>query len=48
MKILSSEQMRQVEQECAKLGLPSDILMENAGRAFAQQVVRSLSHIEGR
>ena len=30
--------MRRVEQECAKLGLPPDVLMENAGKAVAEEV----------
>ncbi len=38
MKIVTSEQMRQIEQECARLGLPGDVLMENAGRAVAAEI----------
>ena len=42
MKIVTTEQMRQIEQECAKIGLPSKVLMENAGRAVAEEVSRIL------
>ena len=37
MKIVTSEQMRQIEQECAGLGLPPNVLMENAGKAVAEE-----------
>ncbi len=45
MKILTADQMRQVEQECAKIGLPTDVLMENAGKAVAEEVSRTLGTI---
>ena len=35
MKIVTVAQMRQIEQRCAAMGLPPDVLMENAGRAIA-------------
>ena len=38
MKILTTSQMRQVEQDCAGIGLAPDKLMENAGKAFAEEV----------
>jgi len=31
VKILTIAQMRQVEEECIKIGLPLSMLMENAG-----------------
>ncbi|MFC1915465.1 NAD(P)H-hydrate dehydratase [Chloroflexota bacterium] len=37
MKIVSSEQMRQIDQECAKVGLPTSVLMENAGKTVAEE-----------
>ena len=37
-KILSVAQMRRVEEECAKIGLPQSVLMENAGKAVAEGV----------
>ncbi len=46
MKIVTSEQMRQIEQDCAKIGLPTHILMENAGKAVAEEVKRILGVIE--
>lgn len=45
MKILTADQMRQVEQECAKIGVPTDVLMENAGRAVAETVKKILGDI---
>ena len=46
MKIVTSEQMRQIEQECARIGLPTDVLMENAGKAVAEEARRILSTID--
>lgn len=41
MKFLSSEQMRDVDQfTITKLGIPAMALMENAGRAIAEEVLR--------
>jgi hydroxyethylthiazole kinase-like uncharacterized protein yjeF len=46
MKILTTEQMRQLEEECAALGLTTDVLMENAGKAVAEEVRRILGNID--
>ncbi len=46
MKILSTSQMRQVEQDCANIGLPPDKLMENAGKAFAEEIREILGNIK--
>ncbi|MFB0559566.1 MAG: NAD(P)H-hydrate dehydratase [Dehalococcoidales bacterium] len=46
MKILTTSQMRQVEQDCAKIGLPTDVLMENAGKAVAEEVRQILGAIK--
>ena len=46
MKILTTSQMRQIEQDCAKIGLPTDMLMENAGKAVAEEVRQILGAIE--
>jgi hydroxyethylthiazole kinase-like uncharacterized protein yjeF len=46
MKIVTAEQMRQIEQECAKAGLPPDVLMENAGKAFAEEVRRIAGELD--
>ena len=48
MKILSIAQMRQVEQDCAKIGLPADVLMANAGRAVAEEVKRILGTLDNK
>lgn len=40
MKILTVDQMRRAEQDAAKIGLPPDVLMENAGRAVAEEIRR--------
>ena len=46
MKILTTSQMRQVEQDCANIGLPPDKLMENAGKAFAEEARGILGNIK--
>lgn len=46
MKILTAEQMRQIDQECARLGTPTSVLMENAGKVVAEETRRSLGTME--
>ena len=46
MKILTTSQMYQVEQDCAKIGLSADVLMENAGKAVAEEVRQILGAID--
>ncbi|MCJ7769936.1 MAG: bifunctional ADP-dependent NAD(P)H-hydrate dehydratase/NAD(P)H-hydrate epimerase, partial [Dehalococcoidales bacterium] len=46
MKVLTAGEMRRVEQECAKSGISTDILMENAGKAVASEIRRILGKIE--
>jgi len=46
MKIVTAEEMRQIEQECAKIGLPPDVLMENAGKAVAEEVRHILRTVD--
>ncbi len=48
MKILNTNQMRRSEQECAEIGLTSAILMENAGRAVAEQVKHIVGNINNK
>ena len=48
MKILTASQMRQLEESCAQIGLPTDVLMENAGKAVAEEVRRILGNIDQR
>lgn len=42
VKILTSAEMRRVEEQCARIGLPSSVLMEHAGEAVAKEVKRIL------
>src|SRR4030042_1290868 len=37
MKIVTAEQMRQIDRECARKGTPVSALMENAGKAVAEE-----------
>jgi len=46
MKILTTSQMRQIEQECADIGLPPNLLMENAGKAVAEEVRQILGAVD--
>ncbi len=46
MKILTAEQMKQIDQECARLGTPTSVLMENAGKAVAEETRRYLGTME--
>jgi len=45
MKIVTSEQMRQIDRECIRRGTPGHVLMENAGRAVAEEISRILDPI---
>jgi NAD(P)H-hydrate epimerase len=45
VKILTTDQMRQLEESCAQMGLTTDVLMENAGKAVAEEVRRILGDI---
>ncbi|MFC2005210.1 NAD(P)H-hydrate dehydratase [Chloroflexota bacterium] len=42
MKVVTADQMRRIDQECDKVGLPTSVLMENAGKAVAEEVRRIL------
>jgi hydroxyethylthiazole kinase-like uncharacterized protein yjeF len=42
MKIVTAEQMRQIDRECTQRGIPVSTLMENAGRAVAEEVKASI------
>ena len=48
MKILTTSQMRLLEERCAQMGLSTDVLMENAGKAVAEEVRRLLDNIDRR
>ena len=46
MKIVTAEQMGQIDRQCAKVGLPTSVLMENAGKAVAEEVRQILGAID--
>ncbi len=45
MKIVTAEEMRQIDEECINQGTPGHVLMENAGKAVAEEVQRILKNI---
>jgi len=45
MKIVTAEQMRQIDRECIRRGTPGHVLMENAGRAVAEETRRVLGTV---
>ena len=47
MKIVTSEQMRRIEERCEAADVPTDTLMERAGLAVAQRVRHHLGHLAG-
>ena len=47
MKIVTTDEMREIERGAAGQGLPNEVLMENAGLAIAQQVKRWLGSAVG-
>ena len=46
VKILTSGQIHQIEQDCAKIGLPPRMLMEKVGKAVAEEVKKILGTID--
>ncbi len=48
MKIVSAEQMREIDRRCAEAGLSSETLMENAGLAVAREAREFLEDVAGR
>jgi hydroxyethylthiazole kinase-like uncharacterized protein yjeF len=46
MKVVTADQMRQIDQACEKAGLPNSVLMENAGKTVAEEVRRILGNID--
>ena len=47
MKIVTSEQMRRIEERSEQAGVSTDTLMENAGLAVAERARRHLGSVEG-
>ena len=48
MRVVTAEQMREIDHNAASIGLPTEILMENAGKAVAEETRRLLGNIIGR
>ena len=46
MKIVTAEQMGQIDRQCAGIGIPTNVLMENAGKAVAEEVRQILGDID--
>jgi hydroxyethylthiazole kinase-like uncharacterized protein yjeF len=46
MKIITTSQMRLLEENCVRMGITMDTLMENAGKAVAEEVKRILGNID--
>lgn len=47
MKVVTTDQMRDIERRAADIGLPSEVLMENAGRAVAREIAKQVGRVEG-
>ncbi len=48
MKVVTAEQMRDIDRAAASAGLTTDILMENAGRAVAEETRKFIGSTTGR
>lgn len=48
MKIVTAAEMREMEQEGNRIGLPPSVLMENAGKSVAREVRRTLGSLYNR
>ena len=48
MKVVTAREMLRIEEACAAVGSPPDVLMENAGRAAAEVIQNTLEPIEGK
>jgi hydroxyethylthiazole kinase-like uncharacterized protein yjeF len=46
MKILTTAQIRLLEENCGRIGITMDTLMENAGKAVAEEIKRILKNID--
>jgi ADP-dependent NAD(P)H-hydrate dehydratase / NAD(P)H-hydrate epimerase len=46
MKIVTAAEMREIDQECIRRGTPVSVLMENAGKAVAEETRRFLGGIK--
>ncbi|MBN2462702.1 MAG: NAD(P)H-hydrate dehydratase [Dehalococcoidia bacterium] len=48
MKVVTAEQMRQIDRSAANVGLPTETLMENAGRAVAEETRKLIGSVIGK
>jgi hydroxyethylthiazole kinase-like uncharacterized protein yjeF len=48
MKVVTAEQMRHIDQTAASIGLTTKVLMENAGRAVAEETKKLLNGVIGK
>ncbi|MCK4331057.1 MAG: bifunctional ADP-dependent NAD(P)H-hydrate dehydratase/NAD(P)H-hydrate epimerase, partial [Dehalococcoidia bacterium] len=48
MKVVTAEEMREIDASAASIGLTTETLMENAGRAVAEETRKLLGSVVGR
>jgi hydroxyethylthiazole kinase-like uncharacterized protein yjeF len=48
MKVVTAEQMREIDRRAAGIGLTTEILMENAGRAVAEEIGKLVGSVVGK
>jgi NAD(P)H-hydrate epimerase len=48
MKVVTAEQMREIDRSAASIGLPAEALMENAGRAVAEGTRKLIGSVIGK
>lgn len=48
MKIVTSSEMRELDREAGEAGLPTEVLMENAGLAFANVLETEICRVDGK
>jgi len=48
MKVVTGEQMRKIDSSAASIGLPTETLMENAGRAVAEETRKLIGGVVGK
>jgi hydroxyethylthiazole kinase-like uncharacterized protein yjeF len=48
MKVVTAEQMREIDRRAADIGLTTEILMDNAGRAVAEEIKKLIGSVAGK
>jgi len=48
MKLVTAEEMRGIDRSCASVGLTTEVLMENAGRAVAEETQKLMGGVVGK